>query len=92
MRSVVLIVPTQEGVRQLLAQGLDYGCRPRARRQSDGRYLIVVYGPTDALVEELGRSFAVTIHEHSQVQPPNPNQPQFAGGVVPLGFGARGHT
>lgn len=89
MRSAVVVVPTADDARQLLTRGLDYGCRPRARRQPDGRYRLVVYGPTDDLLDELGRSFEVTVHQHPQVIPPTADQLQFADGVIPLGFGAQ---
>jgi hypothetical protein len=56
----------------------------------DGRYLIRVYGPTDDVLDEFrATGYEVAVFEHPTVTPPDPDRPQFSGGVVPVGFGAQ---
>jgi hypothetical protein len=85
--SASVIVASEEALRDLLRQPLDFGCKPVVTPLADGRYRITVIG-TEALLRGLAAvEREVDIHPLPEVRAEVGDGDRFAGGrLLPRGL------
>jgi hypothetical protein len=88
--SASVTVRDEAGVRELLRQPLDFGCKPSLTRLPDGSFAVAVIG-TDAELRRLaGADRDVSIHPVPEIRAEVGGGDRFKGGrVVPRGLGRK---
>lgn len=85
----VVRVRDEEGLRGLLAKGLDFGCKPTIIRDADGSFSVPVIGTEEGLEALRAEGFELKVNER-------PEKPEIGAGdrfergkIAPRGFGRK---
>jgi hypothetical protein len=88
--SGVVRVPDERAVRDLLARGLDFGCKPTVIRESDGSFSVPVIGEPEVLDGLREEGYELRGFEQREPQGDVVREDRFLGGkTVPRGFGVK---
>jgi hypothetical protein len=90
----VVRVQDEDALRRLLAQKVDFGCRPAVMKEPDGTLSIPVIGTAEtfARLQEAGYEVSVSEARIEQAAEVGIGDRFQGGQVVPRGFGVKGVT